>query len=93
MDADELRNVHDVKLPEVTRVVKELRDAIHEYSKMRNCDFNLILRAQRQGEVAYMWTQEVIEQYRLLQLHLSANTPAKQQDFVCFDPAGDVSIY
>ena len=60
---------------------------------MRNCNFNLILRAQRQGEVAYMWTREVIEQFRLLQLHLSANTPAKQQDFVCFDPAGDVSIY
>ena len=93
MDANELRNVHDIKLQEVTRVVKELREATYGYSKMQTCDFNLILRAQRQGEVAYKWTREVIERYRLLQLHLSSNTPAKHKDFVCFDPAGDISIY
>ena len=52
MDANELRNVHDIKLQEVTRVVKELREATYGYSKMQTCDFNLILRAQRQGEVA-----------------------------------------
>ena len=52
MDANELRNVHDIKLQEVTRVVKELREATYGYSKMQTCNFNLILRAQRQGEVA-----------------------------------------
>ena len=93
IDPDVLKELHDVRVPEVKGAIKDCRDAAGKYAMRRNCDTLLIRRAQIACENAYEWTRQVVARYRSDQHHLAGNTPARDTTFTVFDPHGDVSVY
>jgi hypothetical protein len=93
MDSETIRELHDVRVPEVHRVIKECRDAVGKYANRHGCDSALVKRAQLQCERAYEWTRQVVARYRGEQHHLAGNVPARDITFVQFDPSGEVSVY
>jgi hypothetical protein len=93
VDSETLKELHDVRVPEVNRTIKECREATGKYAARRGCDRRLVECAQIQCERAYEWAREVTKRYRREQHHLGSNVPARDVTFVQFDPAGDVSIY
>lgn len=93
LDAELIKELHDVRVPEILRAIKECRDATGKYAAREGCDLSIVRRSQLQCERAYEWTRQVIARYRSEQHHLGGNVPAREASFLPFDPAGDVSIY
>ena len=93
LDMVTLKDLNDDKVPEVLRVIKELRDTTGKYATHTGCDSDLVSQSRTQCECAYKWTRQVVSRYRGAQLHLSGNTPARDGDFAQFDPFGEMSVY
>lgn len=93
LDSDTIKELHDVRVPEILRAVKECRDAAGKYAAREGCDLSLVKRAQDQCERAFEWTRQVVARYRTGQHHLGGNLPAREANFLPFDPTGDTSIY
>ena len=93
IDIEMLKYLHDVRVREINRIIKDCRDATGKYAAQYGSDFTLISQAQDQCKRAYEWTQEVVHHFRGGQLHLEGNLPAKEVTFKVFDPNGKVSIY
>jgi hypothetical protein len=93
VETEKLKELHDVKVPQVHGIIKDLRDAARKYSTCQECDQRLIHRAQLQCERAFEWTCQVVARFRAEQHHLAGNIPAREITFSQFNPAGDMSIY
>jgi hypothetical protein len=93
MDSETIRELHDVRVPEVHRAIKECRDAVGKYANRHGCDSALVKQAQWHCERAYEWTRQVVARFRGEQHHLAGNVPARDITFVQFDPNGEVSVY
>ena len=93
IDPDTLKELHDVRIPEVKAAIRDCRDAAGKYAMRRGCDTVLIRRAQTACENAYAWTRQVVARYRGDQFHLGGNTPMRDATFTTFDPNGDISVY
>ena len=93
LSSDVLKELHDVRIPEVKNAIRDCRDAAGKYAARRDCDARLVRRAQTAWENAYDWTRRVIARYRGDQYHLGGNTPSRKITFTTFDPHGDVSVY
>ena len=93
IDIEMLKYLHDVRVREINRIIKDCRDATGKYAAQPGSDFTLISQAQDQCERAYERTQEVVHRFRGGQLHLEGNLPTKEVTFKVFDPNGKVSIY
>ena len=93
LDPDVLKELHDVRIPEVKSAIRDCRDAAGKYAARRGCDARLVRQAQAACENAYEWTRRVLARYRGDQYHLGGNTPSRKVTFTMFDPHGDVSVY
>ena len=93
LDPDALKELHDVRIPEVKSTIRDCRDATGKYASRRGCDTVLVRRAQIACQVAYEWTRQVLARYRRDQFHLGGNTPSREATFSAFDPHGDTSVY
>ena len=93
LDPDVLKELHDVRIPEVKSAIRDCRDAAGKYASRRGCDTMLVRRAQIACEGAYEWTRQVLARYRGDQFHLGGNTPSREATFSVFDPHGDISVY
>jgi len=93
VDVDTLKELYDVKVPEVLHTIKDLREAAGKYASRHECDAALLREAQEQSQHAYEWTRQVTSRYRSMQLHLDGSIPAREPTFTPFNPSGDVSIY
>ena len=93
LDPDVLKELHDVRIPEVKSAIRDCRDAAGKYAARRGCDARLLRQAQAACENAYEWTRRVLARYRGDQYHLGGNTPSRKVTFTMFDPHGDVSVY
>ena len=74
LDPDALKELHDVRIPEVKSTIRDCRDATGKYASRRGCDTVLVRRAQIACQVAYEWTRQVLARYRRDQFHLGGNT-------------------
>ena len=93
VDNETLKELHDVKVKEITSLIKDCREATRKYATCVGAIPGLIDRAQTQCERAYEWTRQVLERFRGNQLHLSGNMLAKDVTFKQFDPNGPISVY
>ena len=93
LDPDILKELHDVRIPEVKSAIRDCCDATGKYASRRGCDTMLVRQAQIAREGAYGWTRQVLARYRGDQFHLGGNTPSHNAAFSAFDPHGDVSVY
>ena len=74
LDPDILKELHDVRIPEVKSALRDCRDATGKYASRRGCDTMLVRQAQIACEGAYEWTRQVLARYRGDQFHLGGNT-------------------
>ena len=86
-----LKELHDVRIPEVKSAIRDCRDAAGKYASRQGCDTVLVRRAQTAYESAYEWTRQALARYRGDQYHLGGNTPTREATFSAFDPNGDLS--
>jgi hypothetical protein len=93
VEADLLKELHDVRLPEIKAAIRDCRDAAGRYSARRGCDAALIRRSLTACGIAHEWTRQVLARYREDQFHLSGNTPVRDTPFTVYDPHGEVSVY
>ena len=63
IDIEMLKYLHDVRVREINRIIKDCRDATGKYAAQYGSDFTLISQAQDQCERAYEWTQEVVHRF------------------------------
>ena len=75
IDPDTLKELYEVRIPEVKAAIRDCRNAAGKYAMPRGCDTVLIRRAQTVCEKAYAWTRKVVARYRGDQFHLGGNTP------------------
>jgi hypothetical protein len=57
VDSEFLRELHDVRVPEVDRAIKECRDAVGKYATRHGCEKELVEHAQLQCERASKTTK------------------------------------
>ena len=93
LDPETIKELYDVRVPEIKSAIKECRDATGKYASRRGCDRTLINRAQLQCERAHEWVRQVVARYRSEQHHLAGNAPTREVTFSAFDPNGDISVY
>ena len=93
LTSEVLKELHDVRIPEVKSAIRDCRDATSKYAARRGCDARLVRQARAAWENAHEWTRRVIARYRGDQYHLGGNTPSRKVTFTVFDPHGDVSVY
>ena len=93
LDPETIKELHDVRVPEIKGAIRECRDAAGKYASRRGSDAVLIQRALVQCQRAYEWTRQVVDRYRGDQHHLAGNAPTREPTFTAFDPNGDVNVY
>jgi hypothetical protein len=93
VDPELLKELHDVRIPEVKAAIRDCRDATGKYAARRGCNTDLVMRSQMTCINANEWTRQVVARYRGDQFHLGGNTPSRDATFGVFDPHGDVSVY
>jgi hypothetical protein len=89
----ELRDLYDVTLPQISKVVDECRRTLSNYMSKGNYDRDLASEARQRCEDASNWTSELIFRHRRNKLHLDKNTKHREITFTKFVPGGGVSIY
>ena len=77
LDPDTLKELHDVRIPEVKSAIRDCRDAAGKYAAHRGCDDRLVRQEQAACENVYEWTRRVLVRYRGDQYHLGGNTTTK----------------
>jgi hypothetical protein len=89
----ELRDLHDFKLPQITKAVDDCRRVLKAYTSASNYDRDIAMEAQERCEDASDWTTELLERFRMQKLHLDKNGRRREVTFLPFKPGGEVSIY
>jgi hypothetical protein len=89
----ELRDLHDFKLPQITKAVDDCRGVLKAYTSASNYDRDMALEAQQRCQDASDWTTELMERFRMQKLHLDKNGRRREVTFSPFKPGGEVSIY
>ena len=89
----ELRNLHDVTLPQINRSIDDCRRVLKSYTSLAEFDEDLAETAQQRCEDATIWASDLTFRYHSQQLHLDKNTKHREITFSPFKPGGDVSIY
>ena len=93
LDVDTIKELNDVRVPEVQRIIRECRDVTGKYAARPGCDHVLIHCSQLQCEHPYEWARQVVARYRSEQHHLSGNAPTREATFTAFDPEGEISVH
>ena len=93
LDSELLKELHEVRIPEVKSAIRDCHDAAGKYAARRGCDTMLVRRTQIACEFAYGWTRRVLVRYHGEQLHLGGNNQTHDATFTAFDPHGDISAY
>ena len=89
----ELRDLHDVTLPQITRAVDDCRRVLKNYTSLPEFDEELAETAQERCELASIWASDLTFRHRKSQLHLEKNNRHREITFTAFKPGGEVSIY
>jgi hypothetical protein len=89
----ELRDLHDFKLPQITKAVDDCRRVLKAYTSASNYDRDIAMEAQERCEDASDWTTDLLERFRMQKLHLDKNGRRREVTFLPFKPGGEVSIY
>ncbi|RPH78780.1 MAG: hypothetical protein EHM77_06585, partial [Planctomycetaceae bacterium] len=93
IQADRLRDIAKVTVPDVRKTVDRLREAMKSYAGCRSCDVVVLRAAQEKCEMALQWITQVEKRMQSEQIYLDQKQPARKVDFLVFSPGTAVSIY
>jgi hypothetical protein len=93
LQADKLRDIARVTVPDVRKTVDRLREAMKNYANCRNCDVTVLVAAQDKCETALKWINQVEKRLQTEQIYLDQKQPERKVDFVAFASGTAVSIY
>ncbi len=93
LQADKLRDIARVTVPDVRKTVDRLREAMKNYANCRNCDVTVLVAAQERCETALKWINQVEKRLQTEQIYLDQKQPEQKVDFVPFASGTAVSIY
>jgi len=89
----EVRELHDVTMPLISKAVDECRKVLNSYTRIRNHDQDLAYEALTRCQDAADWIRDITERHRERKLHLDRNTKHREITFKVFKAGGDVSVY
>jgi hypothetical protein len=89
----ELRDLHDITLPQITKAIDECRRTLKIYTSNASYNRFLAKEAQERCENASIWTSQLLNRHHRQKLHLDKNTRHREITFTTFKPGGDISIY
>jgi len=89
----ELRELHSVVMPQISRTIEDCRKTLNSYTRSWGYDKVLAMKALSLCQDAADWVKDVAERYRERKLHLDVNSRHKIITFEMFKPGGEVSIY
>jgi CRISPR/Cas system CSM-associated protein Csm2 small subunit len=93
LQANKLRDIARVTVPDVRKTVDRLRGAMKNYANCRNCDVTMLVAAQDKCETALKWINQVEKRLQTEQIYLDQKQPERKVDFVAFASGTAVSIY
>ena len=89
----ELRDLHDIRLPRISKAIDDCRKVLKSYSACASYDRNLAREAQETCEEASIWSTDLVDRFYKQKLHLDKNVRQREITFSIFKPGGEVSIY
>ena len=89
----DLRDLHDIRLSQITKATDDCRKALKLYTSNASYDRDFARDAQERCEDASTWSSDLVARYHRQKLHLDKNVRQREITFAPFKPGGEVSIY
>jgi len=89
----ELRELHEVTMPQISKSIDECRRSLKSYVDRRGHDRGLAREALIRCQDATDWVNDLVDRHREKKLHLDKNTKHREITFKVFKSGGEVSIY